>query len=376
MATIDWRDEKDGDERTYPQPSRPEDFPPDLGNDHRGDPTPDPRPDPRPAPSYSADQAREDLRRRGASEHVAGEEAANIARYGSVEAAERANPGTMARFLQRSSSGGAPAPGPRPSSNPDPRFVGSQFNDPYTEQYEGLLRAQMELLRLQQEEMRRAAEEAQRKRAAAQAAWDRFSGYANERVTRLQGPAYTGTEQEVLRTQLLDPIERDRTAAHKRALEQISARGFEPDSGLAAELQRLVDQEFNQYRSGAQGTLAQRQIQEQRSREQEAQQLLMTLAQMPDAIARGDLDFVNTVHGLISAPGTQQIALGDILSELPSRRLRDALAVLGVAPQGLSPMGSTSPQMMQLLQLLQNQRFGQNNAWGNVFGNMGLNFQP
>lgn len=324
-------------------------------------------------PSWNADEY---LKSKGVSEHVRREEAAKIQRYGSAEALERANPGTLARYLSRtnSSGGGSPTPPPRPPS--DPRFVPSgfnAFNDPYTKQFEGILQQQMELYRAQQEEMRRAAEEARLRRAEAERRRQTLEAFIGERVGKLKGPAYTGAEGEVLRTQLLDPIERDRSAAQKAALERISARGMTPESGLAAELQRLVDQEFNQYRAQAQGGLATRQIEEQRSREQEAQQLLEYLAQLPEAAARGDLDFLSTVQGRIAQPGTQQIALGDILAELPSKRLRDALATLGVAP---SPGMGTSPQAMQLLQLLSQQRALEQGQFANYFGNLGLSFQP
>ena len=275
-----------------------------------------------------------------------------------------------------------PKPTPRPTPSPDPRWTPpgfAAFNDPYTKQFEALLQAQLELMRQQQAEMRRASEAAQQRRSAAETRRGQLEAFINERVGKLKGPAYTGTEQEVLRTQLLDPIERDRSAAQQRALQRISARGLTPESGIAADLQRLVDEEFNQMRTSAQGGLAQRQIEEQRSREQEAQQLLTFLMQLPDAAARGDLDFLNTIHGYIAQPGRESIQVGDILSELPTRRLNDALRVLGVAPQGLSSPTSPSSgntQILQLLQLLQNNRGMNQNAWGNYFGNLGTSFQP
>jgi uncharacterized protein YukE len=200
----------------------------------------------------------------------------------------------------------------------------------------------------------------------------RLTEYTNQRVQRLQAPAYTGTEQEVLRTQLLDPLERDRTAARQRALEQIGARGFDPSSGIAQQLLQDVDRAFDEQRTRAQGTIASRQIDEQRSREQEAQQLMQYLAQLPDATARGDLDFVNYTQGLINQPGTRALTTGQILADIPTQRLNDALATMGVAPS----MSGASNSAVQLLQQLQNQRYMQQQQWAQYFGNIGQSFQP
>ena len=366
MATIDFRgrpreyEDTDDDPTPRPRPSPsqpppsqpppPQPRPGDLDNDYLGTPIPDPYRAPSGVPQGWAD----DFLRR--------------------------NPGDFGRVTSAYGSGGGRG-GPQPPSDPRWPAQPAQFTDPYTQQYEGVLGEQMTLLRMQQEEMRRAVEEARRRRAEADTRRATLETFINERVGKLKGPAYTGSEQEVLRTQLLDPIERDRSAAQRRALERISARGLTPESGIAADLQRLVDEEFNQMRTGAQGGLAQRQIEEQRSREQEAQQLLTFLMQLPDAATRGDLDFLNTVQGYVSQPGTQRIAVGDMLAELPTRRLNDALRVLGVGPTGLSSptgvnTGGMTPQMLQLLQLLQNNRAISQGGWGNFFGNLGTSFRP
>ena len=250
------------------------------------------------------------------------------------------------------------------------------FNDPLTKQYEQLLQQQMGLYQQQQATMQQQAQEAAQRRAATAEAVRKLTEYTNQRVSKLQAPAYTGSEQEVLRTQFLDPLERDRTAARQRALETISGRGYELDSGVAQQLLQDVDRAFNEQRTRAQGTIASRQIDEQRSREQEAQQLMQYLAQLPDATARGDLDFVNYTQGLINQPGTQALTTGQILADIPTQRLNDALATMGVAPS----MSGASHSAVQLLQQLQNQRYMQQRQWADYFGNigsaMGQSFQP
>ena len=272
-----------------------------------------------------------------------------------------------------------------------------QYLDPLIQQQQQLVTQQQAQYAAHQTALEDAAKAAEQRRAATGAATDRLTGYLNERVGKLQGPAYTGTEQEVLRTQLLDPLERDRTAAQKRAVEQISSRGYELDSGVAQELLAQVDRAFNEQRTSAQGGLAQRQIEEQRSREQEAQELLQYLAALPDAAARGDLEYVTYVQNLLNQPrqaslatgmaggtgvaqlmdlpnqpGMQGLGIAELLADLPTKRLNDALATLGIGGTG---SGATS----SLIQLLQNQQ--QNRAYtnantANYWANIGRSVRP
>jgi hypothetical protein len=133
-------------------------------------------------------------------------------------------------------------------------------------------------------------------------------------------------------------MERDRQASRQRALQQISDRGMDPTSGIALQLLNDVDKAYDQSRAGAQNKLAYDQIQEQRSREQEAQQLLQYLTQLPDAIARGDLDFVQYLNSLMNQPTEQMIGYGATLADLPDKRLQMALQTLGMGPAPASLM--------------------------------------
>src|SRR3990167_4224856 len=262
---------------------------------------------------------------------------------------------------------GAPRPGTTQGVTSNYANV---FSDPLTKQYEQLLQAQLAMYQQQQAQMQQAVAAANARRAATEAAGKNLEGYVNERVTKLKGPAYTGSEQEVLRTQFLDPLERDRDAARKRALEQISARGLTPESGVSAELMQQVDRAFNEHRASGQGAIATRQIEEQRSREQEAQQLMQYLTMLPDAMARGDLDFVNYTQGLVSQPGQQGLTVGQLLADLPTQRLNDALRTLGVGGSG----GNASAQLLQLLAQQQQQRQYQQALNANSWGNIGSGF--
>jgi hypothetical protein len=199
----------------------------------------------------------------------------------------------------------------------------------------------------------------------------------NERATKLQGPAYTGTEQEILRTQALDPIENDRQASLKRALDNIGSRGFDPSSGIAQDLLQRVNASYDRERNASQNDIAVRQVEEQRSREQEAQQLLQYIPQAQDAAARGDLEFLQMLDAAVNAKGMGAIAtanqsamLGQAVRSEEEARRDELLARSGqlymlpahAAQLGMSALGlAANPadligQSIQLAQLSQHER--------------------
>ena len=241
----------------------------------------------------------------------------------------------------------------------------SQFSDPSTQQFEGYLMQQMQALEAQRAQMAKQQGGFRDQQAAAQQSTDRLLKYLRERSGELQGPAYTGTEAEVLRTQMLDPIERDRTAANQRALQSIGARGLEPTSGIALQLQNEVNQGFDQRRASAQGDLAYRTINEQRSREQEAQALMGLIPQVQRASATGDLQFLQMLDQALNAPRQQGLQLSQMLYRLPAQAQNDALAAMGMGPGA----DSIFQQAMQLYGAQQNAS-NQNLSYYNMLGQM------
>src|SRR6185436_13129822 len=257
-------------------------------------------------------------------------------------------------------------------------------NDPSRAALARLLEQQTQMFQQQQEEQRRQNEILKQRQAQAGVSRDTLLKYVGERATKLQGPAYTGSEENILRTQALDPIETDRTNAQKRALERISRSGMDLSSGIAQDLQRQVDSSFDRERSGAQNDLAYKQITEQRSREQEAQQLLAYIPQAQEAAARGDLEFLQMLDravqqlgagGIVSQGQSAQLGesvrneeqarrqellgIGGQIYELPTNAAQGAMAALGYSPNP----ASLTAQTIQLAQLA-NQRQSQNaNLW-------------
>lgn len=222
-----------------------------------------------------------------------------------------------------------------------PRYVGdvgdgpapgTQFSDPASRQLEEYLTQQKGWLDQQRAAQEQANVGLRQRQGEAQVSAGRLTQFMQERAGRLQGPAYTGPEQEILRTQQLEPLERDRQAARRRALQNISARGFDPESGIAQELLNQVDRGFDEQRAHAQGELGYRQIMEQRSREQEAQALLAQIPQLQQAGARGDLDFLQALDAAVNRPAEAQLPLSMLQYQMPQNALQQALAAMGMAP--------------------------------------------
>jgi hypothetical protein len=228
-----------------------------------------------------------------------------------------------------------------------------QFNDPLTKQYEQLLQSQTSLYKQQQAKMQQEAAQQAQVRQQTAAAVEKLMAFMNTRVDKLQQPAYTDSEANVLKTRLLDPLEADRTATRSRTLNNIGSRGFDPTSGIAQQMFQDVDREYDKTRAKVHGDVAYEQIQEQRSREQEAQELMKYLTQLPQAAARGDLSFVNYLDDLVSQPGEKALGTSAMLSDLPVQRTQLALQTLGLGGQPQNSVNS----VMQLLQNAQQNRY-------------------
>ena len=240
----------------------------------------------------------------------------------------------------------------------------AQFNDPSTRLLEQYLTQQMSALSGQQTAQEQANAGLRSRMPDIQAATDRLVKYLNERATQLQGAPYTGTEQEILRTQVLDPIERDRTAANQRALQQIGGRGLTPESGISQELMNQVNSVFDRARAGAQGDIAYRTVQEQRDRQREAQQLLGLVPQVQRAGATGDLALLQALDAAVNQPAGRAIGLATANQRLPSMAMDDALRVMG--------MGGSSPDAVfqQAMELygMQNQQNQQGLGYWQMLG--------
>lgn len=244
----------------------------------------------------------------------------------------------------------------------------AQFSDPLTRQYEKLLQSQTKLYNDQQAAMKEEAAQKKLVRSQTDAAVARLTDFLNKRIDTLEQPAYTDSEAEVLKTRLLDPLEADRTASRQRALNNVGSRGFDPTSGIAQQLFQDVDRVYDKERTRAHGDIAYEQIQEERSRDQEAQELLKYLTQLPMASARGDLDFVNYLDNLVSRPGEQALGTSALMADLPVQRTRLALEALGLGGQPQSSING----VLQLLDNSQRNRLIDQQSRADFWRNIGF----
>lgn len=178
--------------------------------------------------------------------------------------------------------------------------------------------------------------------------------YLDQRAKELQTPGYTGAEKEIIRTDALDPIERDRQAARQRMLARLSERGLTPDSGIAQQALLLVDNEFDAMRAEAQRTIALNELGRRDDRANQALGLMTTGVDVTDAKQREALDTANALFGLsqgvrdeTTARRDKALSLIGILQQMPYEALQAALATLG---QGESPSGVMN-SLLQIAEL-------------------------
>lgn len=207
-----------------------------------------------------------------------------------------------------------------------------QFNDPTTALYQQYLQKQMGLLDSQQAQQQQDNAALRARMPDIQASTDRLIAYLNSRAQQLQAGPYTGQQQEILRTQALDPIEADRAAANKRALQQISARGLTPESGISQDLMNQVNNVFDKARTGAQGNIAYQSIAQDQANKNQAQQLLGLIPSVQRAGATGDLSLMEAMNAAINQPGAQAVNYANQNYQLPRNAMNDALGIMGMSP--------------------------------------------
>lgn len=120
-------------------------------------------------------------------------------------------------------SGGSAAPGSGGSAAPQNPFpsaqTGTQFDDPVTKEWEGMLRQLVDKLNTPQ-------------------------------------PMWSNSQLDLMQTQALDPLERQRTAAKQQAQLRLAQRGITPGSGIFEQSMRDIDNEFDQMRTRTQAGFA------------------------------------------------------------------------------------------------------------------------
>jgi hypothetical protein len=116
----------------------------------------------------------------------------------------------------------------------------SVFGDPATAQWEKLLNARI------------AALQTPYNNPAFQPAIDQLTQY----LQRLNGPAYTPAQMDLMQTQTLDPLEHQRSQAKQQIIQRMAAHGVGPGSGILEKALQDADQQFNALRTKTQAGFA------------------------------------------------------------------------------------------------------------------------
>ncbi len=237
-----------------------------------------------------------------------------------------------------------------------------------------------------------------------------YAKAAQARIAQLQADPYTGAEWEAYRTNALDPIEADRTAAIQRALGNLADRGLNMDSGISQALVGEVNQGFDANRARAQNDLALSRVNQRMARSGEAFDVQTALANMLQGRQLTGLDIARqatadttgrmglqaqtygtladilpqrsqqqlgaaqslsqlsgSVRGEEEARRQSAIALQGLLAEMPERRLQLALATLG---QGTAPE-SVINSLMQVAGMANQSQALNNQASQQTWGGLG-----
>lgn len=208
---------------------------------------------------------------------------------------------------------------------------GNQFDDTYTSLLEDIAKSQMGEVR-------------------SNPALDQLLAFLTKRFTELsETPGYSPADLALLNTQAVEPIEELRRASQARELERTARAGYLPTSGLTLAQQRQIDTETDKVRAAAGRDLGINAINKRNADLSQA----LNLAQM-----RG-----------LTIPGGQrseELALSNILYQLPRTAMQDALSVINGSP-------SSGDALAQAIQLATANRYqdqisaGQNAAlWGQI----------
>jgi hypothetical protein len=97
-----------------------------------------------------------------------------------------------------------------------------------------------------------------------------LTDYLRSYFQKLQGPAYTPQQMDLLQTQSLDPLSHERDAYRQRILENASKRGLDPKSGIVQKMISDADNNFEQIRTKTQAGFASKAVDLDRINAQQA----------------------------------------------------------------------------------------------------------
>jgi len=153
----------------------------------------------------------------------------------------------------RARNGNQGSGSPAPPSPPPIAQNTPVFSDPATAEWERNLRAMVDRLNQPQqapdygaliEQMRNAV--SRYTTPADNPDFQPYVDYMRKYFAQLQGPAYTPAQQDLIQTQALDPLERQKQSARQQVIQRLAAQGISPSSGIMEKALQAVDTQFAQ----------------------------------------------------------------------------------------------------------------------------------
>lgn len=206
------------------------------------------------------------------------------------------------------------------------------FSDPATTQYEGLINDLINKLNTPYQPP----------------GYQNTLDSLNQYVSRLQGPAYTPAQMDLMQTQAQDPLMSSRDAARQQIIQHFGAQGIPPSSGIVQSALQQSDQQFEKLNTQQQAGFAQNAIGMQNQNQATAAQLQAQIL----AMEQGNYNY-NLGN---QATGVQDAS---IIPNLAWSRLTGA-------NQTIAPTTASDPALLQLLQSFQGQGYNQSQNYTNA----------
>jgi hypothetical protein len=144
-----------------------------------------------------------------------------------------------------------------------------------------------------------------------------LTDYLKSYFQRLQGPAYTPQQLDLLQTQSLDPLSRERDSYRQRILDNASRRGLDPQSGIVQKMLSDADNQFEQIRTKTQAGFAAKAVDLDRINAQQAASVGQLLANIEQANFNANENRAN-----------QALDISKMVPDLARQRMLDANTIL------------------------------------------------
>lgn len=206
-----------------------------------------------------------------------------------------------------------------------------------------------------------------------------FLSRTNERIGQLQSDPFSDSEEASMRAAAFDQIERDRTVAKQRLLEELGSRGHSPTDGTVIRAMQQVDQHFDSLRAQQTSQMALYQMTERQNRLNQAQTLSGLLqqagaAQQGQAINWSQADFARALQALAANTGLWDQTMGYggqalAASMVPESMLQGRFNMLNAASGGGDPMGAIGGYT-GLANLIQQQQAQRQQYWAQMMSQL------